>query len=185
MIMEVYINSCGSKKNKMKEGEAPRCSTLVNQGAKKNMDYIIKTIETLVNIPSPSGFTKDVMNFVKEEANRFGYHCDESLRGGLIITVPGKSEKTVGLSAHVDTLGAMVRSITSSGALRFTLVGGFTMHSVEGSYVKYIRGMGEFILEQIYQRVLLFIVMMMLEVLNVLKKIWKYVLMKRYPQKMM
>ena len=109
----------------------------MNQGANKIMDYIIKTIETLVNIPSPSGFTKDVMNFVKEEANRFGYHCDESLRGGLVINIPGKSaDKTIGLSAHVDTLGAMVRSITSSGTLRFSLVGGFTMHSVEGSYCK-------------------------------------------------
>ena len=36
------------------------------------MDYIIKTIETLVNIPSPSGFTKEIMDFVREEAKRYG-----------------------------------------------------------------------------------------------------------------
>lgn len=98
------------------------------------MEYIIKTIEKLVNIPSPSGFTKEVMSFVEEEAKGFGYSCEYSQKGGLIISVKGQSEETVGLSAHVDTLGAMVRSITSEGMLKFALVGGYTMHSIEGSY---------------------------------------------------
>lgn len=100
------------------------------------MEYIIKTIEKLVNIPSPSGFTKEVISFVKEEALRFGYECEEIQKGGLVIKVEGKGGPTIGLSAHVDTLGAMVRSITGAGTLRFTLVGGYTMHSVEGSYCK-------------------------------------------------
>lgn len=98
------------------------------------MDYVIKTIEKLVNIPSPSGFTKDVMEFVKKEAEDFGYTCEYSQKGGLIISVEGNSRETLGLSAHVDTLGAMVRSIDSEGTLKFTLVGGYTMHSVEGAY---------------------------------------------------
>jgi putative aminopeptidase FrvX len=100
------------------------------------LNYIIKTIETLVNIPSPSGFTKDVMNFVKMEALSFGYQCEYSKKGGLVISAKGNSGETLGLSAHVDTLGAMVRSITSDGKLKFTLVGGYNMQSVEGSYCK-------------------------------------------------
>jgi putative aminopeptidase FrvX len=52
----------------------------------------------------------------------------------LIITVEGKGRETLGLSAHVDTLGAMVRSINETGTLNFTLVGGYTMNSIEGSY---------------------------------------------------
>lgn len=101
-----------------------------------SMEYIIKTIETLVNIPSPSGFTKAVMEFVQAEAERFGCTCEYSNKGGLIISVAGKSDETIGLSAHVDTLGAMVRSIDSDGNIKFTMVGGYTMHSVEGSYCK-------------------------------------------------
>ncbi|MDF2941503.1 MAG: yhfE [Herbinix sp.] len=100
------------------------------------IEYIIKTIETLVNIPSPSGFTKEVMGFVKAEAEHFGYDSEYSQKGGLVISVKGKSKETLGLSAHVDTLGAMVRSIDAEGTLKFTLVGGYTMHSVEGSYCK-------------------------------------------------
>ncbi len=98
------------------------------------MDYIIKTIEKLVNIPSPSGYTKEIMEFVKEQAKSFGYESEFNQKGCLIISVEGKSREIVGLSAHVDTLGAMVRSIDSEGNLKFTLVGGYTMHSVEGAY---------------------------------------------------
>lgn len=100
----------------------------------ETVEYIIKTIEKLVTIPSPSGYTKEVMAFVEEEAERFGYTSEYSNKGGLIISVKGKSKKTIGLSAHVDTLGAMVRSIDGEGNLKFTLIGGYTMHSVEGAY---------------------------------------------------
>lgn len=99
-------------------------------------EYIISTIQTLVNIPSPSGFTKDVMAFVEQEAKQFGYECTYTNRGGLIIDVKGKEQATMGLSAHVDTLGAMVRSINSDGTLNFTEVGGYTLQSVEGCYCK-------------------------------------------------
>lgn len=101
------------------------------------IDYIIKTLENIVNIPSPSGFTKEVMEYVKKEAEGFGLICQYSNRGGLLIEMAGRqNEESLLLSAHVDTLGAMVRSITSDGLLRFSLVGGYTMHSVEGSYCK-------------------------------------------------
>ena len=102
----------------------------------ETMKYIIETINKLVNIPSPSGYTSEVMEYVKKEAEGFGYSCENSNKGGLIISVPGKTKETLGLSAHVDTLGAMVRSVTPGGMLRITLVGGFTMHSIEGSYCK-------------------------------------------------
>mgnify|MGYP000091069287 CR=1 FL=1 len=102
----------------------------------ENMNYIIKTLQTLVNIPSPSGYTKKVMDFVKEEVGRFGYNCEMNNKGGLIATVEGRQNESIGLTAHVDTLGAMVRSINGDGTLQFTMVGGYTMHSVEGSYCK-------------------------------------------------
>ena len=53
----------------------------------QTIDYIIKTLETIVNIPSPSGFTKDVIQFVKSEAESFGYSCELSNKGGLIVSV--------------------------------------------------------------------------------------------------
>lgn len=52
-----------------------------------------------------------------------------------MITIPGhREEKTVALSAHVDTLGLMVRSITSDGQLKFTPVGGPLLPTLDGEY---------------------------------------------------
>lgn len=102
----------------------------------ETMDYIIQTIEKLVQIPSPSGYTEQVMAFVKQEAEKFGYDAEYTRKGGLVITVPGKTECCVGLSAHVDTLGAMVRSITGKGTLKLIPIGGFLMESIEASYCK-------------------------------------------------
>lgn len=102
----------------------------------ETVEYIVETIGKLVNIPSPSGFAHKAIAFVKQEAESFGYSCSLNHKGGLVIHVPGKCEETIGLSAHVDTLGAMVRSIKSDGTIRFTSVGGFTMQSIEGSYCR-------------------------------------------------
>jgi len=35
------------------------------------MEYIVKILEKLVNIPSPSGFTKEIMETIEKEAKRF------------------------------------------------------------------------------------------------------------------
>lgn len=106
-----------------------------------DMEYIVKVLEKIIHIPSPSGFTGKVMEAVKEEAESFGFQAEYSAKGGLIITVSAgeESEKkrgTLGISAHVDTLGGMVRSITSSGMIKFVPVGGFMMESIEGMYCK-------------------------------------------------
>ena len=100
------------------------------------MDYVVSFLEKIVNIPSPSGYTKEVMKAVEQEAASFGYASEYNKKGGLVITVPGRDKEVLGLSAHVDTLGAMVRSITSSGMLRMVSVGGYTMESIEGMYCK-------------------------------------------------
>ena len=38
------------------------------------------------------------------------------------------------MCAHVDTLGAMVRSVTADGQLKIMPVGGYMMQTIEGEY---------------------------------------------------
>ncbi len=52
------------------------------------------------------------------------------------LPAAAKKKETLGLTAHGDTLGAMVRSISSQGTLRFVSVGGYMMESIEGTYCK-------------------------------------------------
>ena len=71
------------------------------------IDYIVEQLETLVNIPSPSGYTKQAMAYVEKTAKELGFTCTSLRKGGVVIHVPGKNpteERVIGLSAHVDTL---------------------------------------------------------------------------------
>jgi len=89
----------------------------------------------LVNIPSPSGNTERVIRFVAEEASKLGVNYRLNNKGALIMTVPGRDDSVHRvLTAHVDTLGAMVKDIKSNGRLQLNLIGGFTYNSIEGEY---------------------------------------------------
>jgi putative aminopeptidase FrvX len=97
--------------------------------------YVLNTAKNLLEFHSPSGFCFEIMDYIKTLVAPLGYSFETTVKGCGIITVPGKSnEKTVGLSAHVDTLGAMVRSITDEGSLKFTLVGGPLTPSLDSEF---------------------------------------------------
>ncbi|HFI0114514.1 TPA: M42 family metallopeptidase [Streptococcus suis] len=95
----------------------------------KTLDYIVK----LTNTPSPTGYTTDIMNYIKAEVEGFGYEAIKTAKGGVLVTVPGENDqKHRMLTAHLDTLGAMVRAVKPDGRLKMDLVGGFGYPSIEG-----------------------------------------------------
>lgn len=98
-----------------------------------NKDYILEFAKEILSIPSPSGFTKKVMTRVEQEANKYGLPFERTPKGNGIITIKGKTSEVLGLSAHVDTLGAMVRSI-GTDTLKFTSIGGPTWATLDGEY---------------------------------------------------
>jgi putative aminopeptidase FrvX len=100
-----------------------------------NEQYILDFLKVLLDTPSPSGYTYDIMKKIKEEADQLGIPFSQNEKGGTILSLKGKdSSRKVALSAHVDTLGAMVRAITPHGTLSLTSVGGFMMNSIENEY---------------------------------------------------
>src|SRR5471030_2107434 len=100
-----------------------------------NKKYILDMAKEILEVNSPTGFCFEIMNKIKYIAEVFGYDFETTNKGCGIITIKGKSEeKTIGVSAHVDTLGAMVRSITSEGKLKFTLLGGPIVPTLDGEY---------------------------------------------------
>ncbi len=89
-----------------------------------NKEKVLNTAKEILLIDSPSGFCYDVMDKIQSMTEELGYAFEKSVKSGGVITVPGKSSDIViGLSAHVDTLGAMVRSISSEGTIKVTLIG--------------------------------------------------------------
>lgn len=100
-----------------------------------NDSYILRILKKLLDTPSPSGFTAQAIQLVAEEAATLGLTPALNEKGGLLLSVEGlEPSRTIGLSAHVDTLGAMVRSIKPGGTLRLTPVGGYMMQSIENEY---------------------------------------------------
>lgn len=95
----------------------------------------IRIIKELVSIPSPSGNTGEIIQRIEECANDWGVETKRNNKGGLIITLKGANdEKHRLLTAHVDTLGAMVKEIKGDGRLRLSMIGGFRWNAVEGEY---------------------------------------------------
>lgn len=100
-----------------------------------NKEHILNRAKELLEFNSPTGFCFEIMDKVQEYAKEYGYAFERNRKGCGIITVNGDSnEKVIGLSAHVDTLGAMVRSITGKGTLKFTLLGGPTVPTLDSEY---------------------------------------------------
>jgi putative aminopeptidase FrvX len=99
----------------------------------------------LLNTPSPTGYTERALQFVQEAFTNLQIDADYTNKGALVATWPGSNAALPprALTAHVDTLGAMVKEIdTSTGRLRLSRLGGFAWASVEGEGCTIITGEG-------------------------------------------
>lgn len=96
---------------------------------------ILNFAERLLKVDSPTGYAHPAIAFMKEAIEALGYCCELNKKGNLIVAIEGKqNDRVLGLSAHVDTLGLMVRSIKSSGTLAFTRLGGPILNTLDGEY---------------------------------------------------
>lgn len=97
------------------------------------MNNTINYIERLTQIPSPTGYTARIMDFVYGLCKEMGHEVIMTTKGGVLVTIPGKDDdKHRMLTAHLDTLGAMVKEIKADGRLKLTKIGGYDLHSIEG-----------------------------------------------------
>lgn len=100
-----------------------------------NVERIVHTLTELTQIPSPTGYTEEVIEWVEKQVQDMPLTTKRSRKGGLLITLPGeRDDRHRMLTAHVDTLGAMVKEIKSNGRLKLTMIGGFAWNSIEGEY---------------------------------------------------
>ena len=101
-----------------------------------NKDFILKFAKEILSIDSPSGFTNSIISYLETICEEKGLTYERNKKGNLIITIKGKTDYVTGLSAHVDTLGAMVRSVKGDGTLSFTPIGGPILPTYDGEYCK-------------------------------------------------
>ncbi|MEG0898165.1 MAG: M42 family metallopeptidase [Oscillospiraceae bacterium] len=106
------------------------------------VDYITETFKKLTSIDGPSGFADKAADFVVEELTKMGYEPKKTVKGGVLVSLGGKNEQDgLLLTAHLDTLGGMVRAIKANGRLRISPIGGLEANNVEAENCKiYTRG---------------------------------------------
>ncbi len=104
---------------------------------KFDLNYFKKVSKDIFLCDSPTGYTQNVIALVKKYIDEFGYSSKVLKNGALEVTVKGEdSSKVVATSAHVDTLGLMVRSIKANGNLALTKLGGPSCPTLDGEYCK-------------------------------------------------
>ena len=99
-------------------------------------DAMAELLMELLWTRSVSGHTRKAVEMVRHRLDRMGLRTRLMNKGGLLGTIDGEGKGAALISAHVDTLGCMVRSIEDDGRLRLRMVGGFTMSSIEGEYCR-------------------------------------------------
>ena len=97
-----------------------------------SLDYLTRTLVDLLNTPSPTGDTEYAISFVEGELMAMGVPTERTTKGALLAHLEGlRSDKPRALTAHVDTLGAMVAEIKPNGRLRLAALGGLMWPTVE------------------------------------------------------
>lgn len=117
-----------------------------------NTDYLTKFLIDLLNIPSPTGYTEEAIAFVEKELSAYPQLMINRTRKGALVAAWGgtSADSPRALTAHVDTLGAMVKEIKtigktnrSNGRLAITRIGGLLLPAVETEGCWVHTGMGE------------------------------------------
>jgi len=110
-----------------------------------DQNYLVDFLVKLLNIPSPTGFAEPAIAFVEKELSQFNQlQLCRTRKGALIAKWEVESElPPVALTAHADTLGAVVKEIKSNGRLKLSRIGGIQWPTVETEGVWVFTSKGE------------------------------------------
>ena len=99
-----------------------------------NTEFLLRFLQDLLNTPSPTGYAQRAIDFTAQALGAFPeLKLERTRKGALVATWPvAGSRAPRALTAHADTLGAMVKEIKTNGRLKLSRIGGFAWNTVEG-----------------------------------------------------
>lgn len=99
-------------------------------------DYLLDTLDNLLQIPSPSGFTDQIVHYTGSKLDELGIDFELTRRGAIRANLKGElSSPDRAVVAHVDTLGAAVKQLKANGRLEVVPIGTWSSRFAEGARV--------------------------------------------------
>ncbi len=106
---------------------------------RKYAEFSIEKAVEFLKVDSPTGYTKNAAELVKNEFEALGCKAFITVKGGVAVDIGGKDENNaLLLEAHLDTLGGMVAEIKSNGRLKISPLGGLNGFNTEGENCRVI-----------------------------------------------
>lgn len=108
----------------------------------EHMAYLKDSLGALARTPSPTGMTHLAERLLMERLSALGFSPWQSHKGAVFCKLNEAEGDGLLLSAHIDTLGLMVRAVKANGRLRVTQLGGYPMQYAEQENVTVFTGAG-------------------------------------------
>lgn len=99
-------------------------------------DYLHRCLQEMLAIPSPTGFTDEIVRYICGRLEALDVQYTLSRRGTIKVCLPGRGNtRARAIANHIDTIGAAVASIKPSGRLALKAVGSWSSRFAEGGRV--------------------------------------------------
>lgn len=99
-------------------------------------------VQKLTETFGPSGFEDAIRAFVLDEVRPLADEVRVDPLGNLIVRKGQRRDngQRIMLAAHMDEIGLMVTHVEEGGYLRFTTIGGVSVHTLMGGRVRFLNG---------------------------------------------
>ncbi len=97
-------------------------------------DFLLAFLQEILHTPSPTGYAQRAIDVCEQALSaNTDLELARTRKGALVATWSIATSHTPrALTAHIDTLGGMVKEIKKNGRLKLTKIGGFAWNTVEG-----------------------------------------------------
>lgn len=101
----------------------------------ENTQYLIDVMKRLLAVDSPTGFTGEVTRAAVKELADLGFESQVTRKGSVLCELGGEGSPII-VTAHLDTLGAIVAEVKSNGRLKISNLGGMKAVNCETENVR-------------------------------------------------
>ena len=107
--------------------------------------YLRGQLEALLRIPSPTGYTDEIVHYCSRELERLGLKPELTRRGAIRAVRQGSRRQGArAMVTHLDTLGAQVKAVKDNGRLELVPIGNWSARFAEGARVTVFSTAGAF-----------------------------------------